>query len=79
MYKALLAMTEQQNFQVKRWEYLEKAMALYGTYSIKSTDEIVYAINQFHIFFSKQKWHKIAGDRQSYLYKDNVQIGKLLI
>ena len=30
-------------------------MTHYGTYSVSSIDEILYAINKLHISFSKQK------------------------
>ena len=48
LYKALLAIRRQQNFQVNRLEYLEVVMPLYGTYSADSIKEIVDAINHLH-------------------------------
>ena len=41
-------MINQQNFQLNRLEYLDKAMILHGMYSVDSIDDIVDATNCLH-------------------------------
>ena len=68
LYKALIIMRKKWVFQITRLEYLDKAMTLYGTENTSSIDEIMHAINQLHIFFSKQEG--IFNGKQAYWYKD---------
>ena len=53
----MIALRNQQNFQMNRLEYLEEAMTLKGIYNTNIIDKIVDAINQLHknIFYHEKK------------------------
>ena len=63
-------MRKQQNFWVNKLKYLEEAVTLKSTYSANRIDEIVDAISQLHISFSKQEG--ILNGKQAYWYRDNI-------
>ena len=65
----MIDIRNQQNFEVNRLEYLEKAITLYGTYCASSIDEIVDAINQLHKNISYHE--KIITGKISHWYKEN--------
>ena len=63
-------MRRQQNLQVNRLEYLEKAMTLYGMYSDKSIEEMVDAINCSYNTISKHE--DILSGKQTHWSKNNI-------
>ena len=64
----MIAIRNQQNFQLNRLEYLKEAMSLYGTYSFNNIHKIVDDINQLHKNIS---YHEKIYGKISHWYKKN--------